>query len=43
MNSLILILKFYGGLILLFTLCYLVGDVLKLDKFYYSKRNKTGR
>lgn len=43
MNSLTLILKFYAGLILFFTFCYVVGDLLKLDKYYYSKKNNTGR
>lgn len=38
MNSLTLILKFYGGLVLLFTFCYFVGDLLKLDQHFYSKK-----
>lgn len=38
MNSIALILKFYAGLVAFFAFCYVIGDLLKLDKHYYIKK-----
>jgi len=41
MELLLLILKFFGGLILFFVLTGFVGHLLKLDKFYEDLQNKS--
>jgi len=43
MTSLLLILKFFGGLILLFAIGCLVGHLFKLDKYVGYKKHDCNR